>query len=104
MFRKRHPPVGARPGTLVINSQAQKPEIRIMQYTPEGVEEQEISEVGQLRRFLAEEAVVWIDVQGLGDETILRSVGEVFDMHPLALEDVVNVPQRPKIEMYQIGG
>jgi len=100
MFRKRHPPPGARPGTLVINSQAQKPEIHVMQYTPEGVEEQDISEVGQLRRFLAEEAVVWIDVQGLGDEAILRSVGEVFDMHPLALEDVVNVPQRPKIEAY----
>ncbi|HUU84175.1 MAG TPA: magnesium/cobalt transporter CorA [Phycisphaerae bacterium] len=100
MFRKRHPPVGSRPGTLVINSHAQKTAIRVMQYTTEGVKEQEISEVAQLREYLAQEAVVWIDVQGLGDEKTLRSVGDVFGLHPLVLEDVVNVPQRPKIEAY----
>jgi magnesium transporter len=44
--------------------------------------------------------VQWIDVQGLGDEKVLRRVGEIFGLHPLALEDAVNVPQRPKSEAY----
>jgi magnesium transporter len=39
-------------------------------------------------------------VQGLGDEEVLMSLGEVFQLHPLMLEDVVNVPQRPKVEDY----
>jgi magnesium transporter len=44
--------------------------------------------------------VTWLDVQGLGDETLLRRIGEAFDIHPLALEDLVNAPQRPKAEDY----
>ena len=42
----------------------------------------------------------WIDVQGLGDEAVLRRIGAIFDVHPLALEDAVNVPQRAKSEVY----
>jgi len=45
--------------------------------------------------------VVWIDVQGLGDEPLLRQLGERFGLHLLALEDLVNAPQRPKIEEYR---
>jgi len=101
MFRKRHPPVGARPGTLVINDHAPKPVIRVFEYKPDSVKEHELSEVAQLRGLLHEDSVSWIDVQGLGDEDVLRSIAKVFDLHPLALEDVVNVPQRPKVEDYE---
>ena len=100
MFRKKHPTAGARPGTLVINHESPSPVIRVMEYTPEGVNEHEIVEVEDLRRFLQGDANVWVDVQGFGDETVIRAIGELFGLHPLALEDVVNVPQRPKAESY----
>ena len=41
-----------------------------------------------------------VHVRGLGHENILHQIGKVFDLHPLVLEDVVNVPERPKIEDY----
>jgi magnesium transporter len=44
--------------------------------------------------------MVWVEVQGYGDEELLRRIGAAFAMHPLALEDVVNAPQRPKAEAY----
>jgi len=31
-------------------------------------------------------------MQGLGSEDILQRLGQVFELHPLVLEDVVNVP------------
>ncbi|HEY5945459.1 MAG TPA: magnesium/cobalt transporter CorA, partial [Kofleriaceae bacterium] len=40
------------------------------------------------------------EVQGLGDEAVLRALADLFSIHPLALEDVVNTPQRPKVEEY----
>jgi magnesium transporter len=101
MFRKRHPPAGSRPGTLVINEAASKPRIRVIEYTSETVQEHELSEVARLRDVLGQDSLSWIDVQGLGDEGVLRSIAEVFELHPLALEDVVNVPQRPKVEDYE---
>ncbi|UCF34209.1 MAG: magnesium/cobalt transporter CorA [Phycisphaerales bacterium] len=101
MFRKRHPPVGSRPGTLVINAHGRRPTIRVMKYDPEHLEEHKVSKVGELRNLLEENRICWIDVQGLGDEKVLRDLGELFSIHPLALEDVVNVPQRPKVEQFE---
>ena len=37
----------------------------------------------------------------MGNTIILQEIGKVFELHPLVLEDVVNVPERPKIEDYE---
>ncbi len=101
MFRKRHPPAGSKPGTLVIHSQAQQPVIRVMKYKPDNLEERDIAEVAELKDMLEVNTVCWIDVLGLGDEAVLREFADMFSIHPLALEHVVNVPQRPKVERFE---
>jgi len=44
--------------------------------------------------------VRWIDIEGLHDPEVLACVSEHFDLHPLAMEDVVHASQRPKAETY----
>src|SRR5688572_5467514 len=100
MFFKRHPSVGARPGTLVVPASAQPPRITATEYAADHATTVEITDVEQLRPYLTGTTSVWIDIQGLGDERLLRALGELFSIHPLALEDVVNAPQRPKVEEY----
>ncbi|MFO7907181.1 MAG: magnesium/cobalt transporter CorA [Pirellulaceae bacterium] len=100
IFKKHHPSVGARPGTLMISEDAPPPRIRMMDYTRDDVREQEITDVEQLQQALSEESVSWVDVQGFGDEHVVRRIGEIFSLHSLAIEDVINVPQRPKAEAY----
>jgi magnesium transporter len=48
-----------------------------------------------------DDGVLWLDICGLSDPGVVRAVGERFGFHPLALEDVLNVPQRPKVERYE---
>jgi magnesium transporter len=48
-----------------------------------------------------ESGVLWLDICGLSDPGVVRAVGDRFGFHPLALEDVLNVPQRPKVERYE---
>lgn len=43
--------------------------------------------------------MVWVDVVGLGDLDLLRRVGEVVGLHPLALEDVLNVHHQAKLDV-----
>jgi Mg2+ and Co2+ transporter CorA len=100
MFRKRHPKVGAIPGTLVIGKDAPPPKIRIASYNENDVEQAQVSDVEELRQAFDESNVTWIDVQGFEDEAIIRRVGEIFSLHPLAIEDVVNVPHRPCADLY----
>ena len=47
--------------------------------------------------------VQWYDVLGLHDDDLIRSIGERFQMHPLALEDAVDVYQRPSYTEYEQG-
>ncbi len=44
--------------------------------------------------------MTWINVDGLGQADIFTALGERLHFHPLAMEDVFNVPQRPKVEAY----
>ncbi|NNE43367.1 MAG: magnesium/cobalt transporter CorA, partial [Gemmatimonadetes bacterium] len=53
-----------------------------------------------LPELLQKHAMVWVNVNGLGNAEELRRIAELFELHPLVLEDVVDVHQRPKAETY----
>ena len=44
--------------------------------------------------------MLWVDVTGLGDAATIHGIGEIFGLHALALEDVVNVHQSVKVDDY----
>jgi magnesium transporter len=44
--------------------------------------------------------VRWIDVTGLGDLDVVRRLAEKYELHPLAVDDVLHPGQRPKVEGY----
>lgn len=97
--RKARSSPGASPGTLVMTT-AGVSRIKIISYNAEHHEEREIG-INEVKVYLQNHSqVTWFDVQGVGDEKTLRQFAELFSIHPLALEDVVHIPQRPKIEEY----
>lgn len=98
-FRKSHPPVGARPGTLAIPPGSPPPQIRLVRYDAASIEERDVTDVATLAN-LGDDRVTWVDVRGLGDEAVLRQIAALFAIHPLALEDAVNVPQRASSTLY----
>ncbi len=99
MFRKRHPPPGAPPGTLVTHPGASPTRLLLIDYGPDTVQERSLSSLDDLPPPISGR-VRWLCIQGLGDEPLLRALGEHFHVHPLALADVVNTPQRPKLDPY----
>ncbi len=92
---------GSPPGTLIPDPDAAKTQVRIIAYGPERVLEKEIEDIGEIRAVLGQWPVVWVQVTGLGDLPVVTRLGELFGLHRLALEDVVNVHQRPKVEQYK---
>jgi len=101
VFTKFNPANGARPGTLAIPPGSPPPQITVVQYDSERVDRRDITTVEELRGLHDPNRVTWVDVRGLGDETTIRAIGEEFDLHPVALENAVNVPQRAKTELYE---
>ncbi|MEM9055886.1 MAG: magnesium/cobalt transporter CorA [Pseudomonadota bacterium] len=96
----QNPEVGARPGSLAIPPGSPEPQIRVTQYSPTEFEVFDIEDVATLPVLVKADWVTWVDVQGFGNEDKLRGIAAAFDLHPIALENAVNVPQRAKAEIY----
>jgi magnesium transporter len=99
----REPAPGAPPGTLVVDAtHGERCRIFLIDYCAEHVIEKELGSIDEVIPFLEDDrpSITWIDVRGLGDRHTLERMGEIFHVHPLALEDVVNAPQRPHSDAY----
>jgi magnesium transporter len=99
MLKKRYSKPGSSPATLTPHLEggvAQRAEIKLIRYDRERLVEKVLTDLSELEPYKS--GVTWIDVGGLGDVDTLRALGERFHIHPLALEDVLNTGQRPKVE------
>jgi len=93
--------MGASPGQLIVPEDAPAPTVRVLSYRADGLEERTIEDLSSLRGIIeAPERIVWIDIEGFGNRSVLEQIGEALSIHPLAMADVVNVPQRPKAELH----
>lgn len=91
---------GSEPGTLIIEPDAKPSRIILIDYDEDNAIRKMDITPNACAPYIGTNTVSWMDIQGLGSETVLKQVGEIFNLHPLLLEDVVNVPQRPKLEDY----
>jgi magnesium transporter len=86
------------PGLITIDENAVATEIFLINYNS-----QQATRVNNLLpqdclKYLSNDSISWIDIVGLGNEDKLQELGEIFHLHPLTLEDIVSIPQRPKVE------
>lgn len=106
MGKKKHRQIlrkkGLPPGTLVYTGHREKRPVTVhsLWYT-DGEH--------QLRDAFAPEiahtpgGTLWVDLSNLSDAAFIERVGNHFQIHPLALEDVLNTQQRAKLDEYDNG-
>lgn len=94
-------PPGAPPGALTPNPESPPPVIRAIAYGPDGLVRENITQVDRLSELRRKWPMLWVNVDGTGAVDAIARIGEIFHLHPLALEDAVNIHQRPKVEQYE---
>ncbi len=102
-FTKRYHPPGTPPGTLVAGGAPPglPLQLRVVDYSGEEFTVHELASAEDARGYLQRDTITWVDVQGSVAADSLDHLGEVFGLHRLALEDVVNTGQRPKVDAYE---
>jgi magnesium transporter len=102
MDKLRYPPPGTAPATLIVppDYQGRQPVLSLIEYDAHSIEERTIETMDELLPCLDNDKVSWINVDGLGDPEFFQRLGRQFRIHPLALEDIFNIGQRPKIDEY----
>lgn len=51
--------------------------------------------------FKDKETITWINVNGLNNLSDIETIGKHYNLHPLILEDIVNIHQRPKLDEFE---
>jgi magnesium transporter len=102
MYRiKTYHPPGTAPGTLTAGEPGTGAglSIRLIDYTKDDFTEQALASAEACSPFLTRDSRTWIQVDGRPDPATLRELGAQFGLHELALEDVLNLGQRPKLDI-----
>ncbi len=94
---------GLPPETAVYTGQAEVEQslVIIVQYNKATYEEKILKEWDC--PLPTEGKVTWYDIRGLNDESLIQRIGQIFEVHPLAIEDILNTTQRAKWEDYVNG-
>lgn len=101
-FSKRYHPPGTTPGTLapLPQGQAVPLKIRLLTYTKDGVQEHTVSDISECQSPMSQKGCHWLRITGNPDPATLTEIGQQLGLHPLSLEDVMNIGQRPKLDVH----
>lgn len=99
-FRRLTRP-GAPPGTVVSDHHSQSTTIEVIAYADGQLIEKHCESFEAARAIGEGCEVTWVNVVGLADVAIIEEFGRLFHIHKLTLEDMVNVHQRAKSEVFQ---
>ena len=94
---------GMSPGSLIFTGvkKTDKIEVSLFDYNSNTCKEMKVIDIDELAGYKDNPNVTWINITGLHDVNMLDRVGNIFNIHPLVLEDILNVSHSPKIEDYE---
>ena len=103
--------IGMAPGSLVYVgandvdvAKMPKPTVTMVLYNAADLTEQVLSDE-ELATFKIEDYInagkkLWLNIHGVHDAALIKQVGDLFQLHPLVQEDILNTVQRPKLDEY----
>ncbi len=100
---KKHKGLGLPPGTTLYTGQKIDLDIRInyIEFSDDYYKEEiDQNEERVLLHSSDKNIVQWYDIRGLHDVNLINKIGSIFKMHPIAMEDAVDVLQRPSFIEY----
>jgi magnesium transporter len=74
--------------------------LSLIGYDPVGAWTKTGDNVDELLKWKNPAGITWINVEGLEDHEIINRLAAVFKIHPLTVEDILDVSQRPKTEEF----
>jgi magnesium transporter len=102
-FPGRYTRPGTAPGDLTAppGAGAFKPVLFLMDFDAQALVEKTDCSLEEARQYFDSPNATWLHVQGMPDAGLVQAIGKAFDLHLLAMEDVMHTGQRAKIEAYE---
>src|SRR5687767_14378107 len=102
-IRKRVKKIGQPPGTAMYTGDpsGKTPTVNVIVYGRNDFQEKLSSNFEDCLPLIEKtNDNIWINVEGLQDARLIQDIAARFALHPLTVEDILNVEQRPKVEEF----
>lgn len=95
--------IGSIPGTPIFigEQKIQNVIIDVLEYTSDKLKEHKNISPETLSGLKNSSSIKWISIKGIHDINVMENIGNLFSIHPLTVEDLVNTTHRPKVELFQ---
>lgn len=100
-FRGRIKKIGFPPGTLFPSMKSAPVKISVIDYDATTFIEKNDASEEECLTYLQKPSNTWIEIRGTSNIQMIQKIGSHFALHPLLLEDVVSMEQRPKLDDYK---
>jgi magnesium transporter len=102
LYKKPLTKTGLPPGTPVYTGKVKTRPVRIdlIEYDEKTIDEKTLQSVQQVTPLENTDTKSWINFDGIHDIQLIEQVGQLFQLHPLVLEDIAHIGQRSKMEEY----
>jgi magnesium transporter len=94
--------IGLPPGSLVYTGAPKEGEtgIAMISYNQDSVSTASSTDLKAIHSGMKEDMVNWINIDSLHNTMVIEETGKLINIHPLILEDILDVGHQPKIEEY----
>jgi magnesium transporter len=99
LVKRFHPP-GTTPGTLAPPAgPAGEARVALFTFSGDRVTDRPVGAISNVKSLIPAGEQGWLRIVG-HETSVIGQLATTFGVHPLVLEDVMNVGQRPKVEQY----
>lgn len=88
------------PGSIVSTAKSDESTLELFAYSQSDWIQEPVKEIGDLQKVVEKWSVTWVNLDGTGNTDAVQRLGTLFNLHELALEDIVNLHQRAKVDEY----
>ncbi|RMD82269.1 MAG: magnesium and cobalt transport protein CorA [Lentisphaerae bacterium] len=89
------------PGSAVLVGESAEPtRISVIDFDEKHVDTRPLCSIEETLLFRDTATVTWINITGLHDVEVIEAIGQAYGIHPLVIEDILHLGQRPKIEFF----
>ncbi|MDR0502550.1 MAG: hypothetical protein LBH16_04435 [Treponema sp.] len=79
---------------------ASEMKLSFINYDSDSAETKDISSIDEVIKLKNDSKMLWINVSGLKDTDSIKRLGELLDIHPLTIEDILQTEQQAKMEVF----
>ncbi len=91
---------GQRPGSLVLigTQKMEHPVIQVMDFDADNLTEKELDSIDEAVGYIHSEGMTWINIYGIHDLELMQKITDMFQLHPIFVEDIMDTDQMPRYE------